>query len=119
MVLGAGSVESSLDSSANCAASVIWSASSASTTWKPPEVIGAYQHWRTVSSMLCALHFCEGILCSSPCSSLARASAIVDFPTPDGPTNNQAPDAGSLQNAESTFWGGSSPIKTEMRVGRY
>src|SRR5258708_7351405 len=79
--------------------------------WNPPGVIGVYQRWRTVSSMLCALHFCEGILCNSACSSVASASAIVLFPTPDGPTKSQAPDAGRFRNAESTFLGRSSPMK--------
>lgn len=32
-----------------------------------------------------AVHACEGILCNSASSSFAKASAIVDLPTPDGP----------------------------------
>src|SRR5215467_14428288 len=81
--------------------------------------MGAYQHWRTVSSMLCTLHFCEGILCNSACSSLARAIAIVLLPKPDGPRNSHAPEAGRRRNTESTFLGRSKPMKSAMRVGRY
>ena len=117
--LGAGSVESSLESNASCAAFVIWSASSASTTWNPPGVSGAYQQCRTVSSMLCALHLWLGILCNSAANSAASASAIVLLPTPDGPTNSHAPDAGRLQNVASTFLGRSKPMKSAMRTGRY
>src|SRR5260370_41644463 len=99
MVLGAGSTLASFESSGSCAALLMASASSASTIWNPPAVIGAYQHIRTTSSIADAVHFCEGILCSSAFSSLATASAIVLLPTPDGPRNNQAPELGRLQNA--------------------
>src|SRR5262249_6398758 len=85
----------------------------------PPGASGAYQQCRTVSSMVFALHFWLGILCSSACSSEATESAIVLLPTPDGPTNSHAPDAGRLQNAASTHLGRSKPMKSAMRVGRY
>jgi hypothetical protein len=62
-------------------------------------------------------HFWLGILCNSACSSPASAKAIVLLPTPDGPTNSHAPDAGRLQNADNTFLGRSNHARGPVLVG--
>src|SRR5271154_4003388 len=87
--------------------------------WNPPTLFVAYQHMRTVSSIAPALHFCEGILCNSAPISSARASAIVDLPSPEGPRNSHAQDTGLRANAESTLRCFSNPIKSAMRRGLY